>query len=177
MGREPLLGQRDQLAVDARPEDVPGLDVQVGGPAIYGGLDELCHSVPSVEVDDVREGRPCKIAPDVVHDEGSFPFPEAVGHGADVRAHENARMTPEGVFRWQRLYAEYIERGAAELALVEQLQQHRLIEERSAGYVDDERVERQHLEHAAIDRTRGLGRMRCGDHEDVTPRRQARQLR
>src|SRR2546425_13021420 len=41
MGREPLLGQRDQLAVDARPKDVPGLDVQVGGPAIYGSLDEI----------------------------------------------------------------------------------------------------------------------------------------
>src|SRR5204863_7406777 len=44
-GGEALLGERHELAVDARPENVPGLDVQVGGPAIDSGRDDPFHAV------------------------------------------------------------------------------------------------------------------------------------
>ena len=42
-GREPLLGERDQLAVDPRAEDVARLDMQVGRAPLHRRLDDLFH--------------------------------------------------------------------------------------------------------------------------------------
>src|SRR5690606_26053202 len=41
---QPLLGQRDQLAVHTRAEHVTGLDVQVGCAALDRGLEDLDHA-------------------------------------------------------------------------------------------------------------------------------------
>ena len=43
IGRETLLGERDELAVDAGAEHVSGLDVQVRRPAVHRGLDDFFH--------------------------------------------------------------------------------------------------------------------------------------
>src|SRR4029079_11805751 len=44
IGGQPLLGERHQFAVDPGPEDIARLDVQVGGAALHGGLDDLFHA-------------------------------------------------------------------------------------------------------------------------------------
>src|SRR5215217_5744450 len=41
VGRQPLLGERNELAVDAGAKDVAGLDVQVRGTAFHCRLDNL----------------------------------------------------------------------------------------------------------------------------------------
>src|SRR5579859_6447249 len=53
IGRQALLGERDELAVDAGTEDVARLDVQVRRPAVHRGLDDFFHSVPGFQVHDV----------------------------------------------------------------------------------------------------------------------------
>src|SRR6266516_2186863 len=88
-------------------------------------------SVPGFQVHDVRKGRPCKIALDVVHNEGGLPLPEAVCDGAHVRAHQNPRMAPERVLGRERFDREDVERRPAESPLVNQVEQRRLIEQRA----------------------------------------------
>src|SRR5882672_1612905 len=85
-------------------------------------------SVPGFQVDHVREGRPCKIALDVVHDEGRLPLPEAIRDRAHMRAHQHARMAPECVLRREGLDGEHVERGAAQPPALDQLEQRRLVE-------------------------------------------------
>ena len=47
VGREPLLGERHQLAVDARAEHVARLDVQVGRAPLDRRLDDFFHEAVS----------------------------------------------------------------------------------------------------------------------------------
>ena len=65
------------------------------------------------------------------------------GHAGDMRRHEDARMLPEGMLLRQRLLAEHVERGAADLAAVEGLQQVFLDEVAAAPDIDDRRADRQ----------------------------------
>src|SRR6267142_2767040 len=88
------------------------------------------RSVPGFQVDDVREGRPCKIAPDVVHDEARLPLPEPGRYRAHVRADEHARVAPEGMILGQGLHPEYVERGAAQPGALDQAEQRCLVEQR-----------------------------------------------
>src|SRR5207237_7458494 len=110
--REPLLGERDELAVDPGAEHVPRLDVEVGRVAVDRRLDDLLdatlvrrrtragapgllfHLVTGLRVDRVGERGPCKIAGDVLHDEPRLALPEPGRHGGDVRADEHAGVTP-----------------------------------------------------------------------------------
>src|SRR3989442_6665050 len=92
-----MLREGYELPVDPGPEHIPGLDVQVGRAAIDRRLDDLLdaawlagggaradplafflsHSVSRLQVDRIGEGGPCKIAPDVLHDQPRLPLPEA----------------------------------------------------------------------------------------------------
>src|SRR5437867_2729223 len=88
------------------------------------------RSVSGFQVDDVREGRSCKIAPDVVYDESRLTLPEPGCDGAHVGAHQHPRMAPERMILGQGLHPEHVERGAAQAPGVDQLEQRRLIEQR-----------------------------------------------
>src|SRR2546427_11427811 len=68
----------------------------------------LSHLVSGLQVDRVGERGPCKIAPDVLHDQPRLALPEACRHGGDVGAHEHPRVAPEGMARRQRLRGEDI---------------------------------------------------------------------
>ena len=70
-------------------------------------------SVPGIQVHHVEEGRSCKIAPNVLHDQPCFPLPEPRRHARGVRAHQHARVPPEGVAGRQRLVSEHVERRAS----------------------------------------------------------------
>src|SRR5438093_13701562 len=88
--------------------------------------------VSGLRVDRVGERGPCKIAPDVLHDQPRLALPEACRHGGDMGAHEYARVAPEGMARRQRLGCEDIEGGAADSGGVENGKQGRLVQERPA---------------------------------------------
>src|SRR6266511_6344933 len=99
-------------------------------------------SVPGFQVHDVHEGRPCKIAPDVVHDEGRFALPEPICDGAHVRAHEDARMTPERVAVGEGLDRKNVQGCACQPPPVDQVEESHFIEQGAARHVDDDGVTR-----------------------------------
>src|SRR4029077_14142202 len=92
-------------------------------------------SVSRLQVDRIGEWGPCKIAPDVLHDQARLALPEACRHGGDMGAHEYARVAPEGVARRQRLRCEDIEGGASDSGGVENGEQGRLVQQRPARHV------------------------------------------
>src|SRR5205807_7416992 len=86
--------------------------------------------VSGLQVDRVGERGPCKIAPDVLHDQPCLALPEPRRHGGDMGAEEYARMTPERVARRERLRGEDIQRGAEETRGVQEVEHGRFIQER-----------------------------------------------
>src|SRR2546425_10954741 len=155
-----MLREGYELPVDPGPEHIPGLDVQVGRAAIDRRLDDLLdaawlagggaradalafflsHSVSRLQVDHIGEWGPCKIAPDVLHDQPRLALPEACRHGGDMGAHEYARVAPEGMARRQRLRGEDIEGGAADSGGVENGKQGRLVQQRPARHVHHDAI-------------------------------------
>src|SRR5882672_1158076 len=106
-------------------------------------------SVPGFQVHDVHEGRPCKIAPDVVHDEGRLTLPEASCDGAHVRTHQHPWMAPEGVALGERLDGKNVQSCSRQPSLVDQLEKRDFIEHGAARDVDHDGMTRQPLEHRA----------------------------
>jgi pimeloyl-ACP methyl ester carboxylesterase len=74
---------------------------------------------------------------------------------------------PERARGWDGLGVEDVEGGAGEAAGAERGFEGTLVEERSAGDVDDDRARRQSIEHPGVDQTTRVGRERRGDHEVV----------
>src|SRR6058998_4180112 len=124
-------------------------------------------SVPGLQVHHVEEGRPCKIATNVLHDESRLPFPETVRHSRRVRTDQDARVSPERMPRRERLVGENVQRRAPEAARVEQLEQRGLVQQIAPRHVDDDRrggEARQHVAAHGGPRQRGARRR---DHEHV----------
>src|SRR5919201_4939240 len=80
-------------------------------------------SVSRLEVDDVRQRRPCKIALDVVNNESRLTCPELIGDAAHVGTHQDTRVLPKRMVGRQRLGGKDVERRPALPAFIDQVEQ------------------------------------------------------
>ena len=96
LGRQWLLGHRDEVAIHAGADDVTGLDVHVARAALHGLANCLfhLHSVSGGLVDYVAELSPPKITMQVVPDQIQLPGPEVRRSTGDMRQDEHPGRRP-----------------------------------------------------------------------------------
>ena len=76
------------------------------------------------------------------------------------------RVGPIGMIGWQRLGAEHIQRGMADLACVQCRQKRIIVDQRAASGVDDDSTARQQRQTPGIKNINGFRRLRQQAHQD-----------
>ena len=80
--------------------------------------------------------------PEIFHDDLSELLPAGIVSKCSgrMRGDDHLLMIPQRIIRWQRLFLRHIEDGAADLSLIQRLQDIAVIHQRPSADIDEHRI-------------------------------------